>query len=104
MKLSNFMNSLLTNLIPQKNSKLAKISILKFTFKSHASFNTSWIPTNEDSKFKLDCAESENSCILLIDVISFKLRLINFVYIFLRHLVYCIFLIFWSFCKPIRTC
>ena len=32
MKLSNFMNSLLTNLIPPKISKLVKISSLKFMF------------------------------------------------------------------------
>ena len=36
--------------------------------------------TNEGSKFKLDCEESKN--MLLINVINFKLRLINFVYIF----------------------
>ena len=32
-KFSNFMNRLLKNLIPPKNSKLAKISSLKFMFK-----------------------------------------------------------------------
>ena len=38
--------------------------------------------TNDSSKFKLDCAKSDNSYILLIDVINFKLRFINFVYFF----------------------
>ena len=51
------------------------------------SFDTSCIPPNEGSKFELDCVESKNSCILLIDIISFKLRLTKFVYIFLRHSV-----------------
>ena len=38
--------------------------------------------TNEGSKFKLDCVQSKNSYISLINVINFKLRLINFVYFF----------------------
>ena len=33
----------------------------------------------------LDCVESKNSYILLIDYINFKLLVINFVYSFLRH-------------------
>ena len=33
-------------------------------------------------KFKLDCVKSTNTYILLIGVINFKFRLINFVYIF----------------------
>ena len=41
-----------------------------------------WILTNEGSKFKLDCLKFKNSYILMIDVINFKLRLINFVYFF----------------------
>ena len=48
------------------------------------SLNTWWISTNEDSKFKLDCVKSKNSYILIIKVIKFKLRFINFVYFFLR--------------------
>ena len=39
---------------------------------------TSLIPPN----FKLDCLESKNSYILLINAVSFKLCLINFVYFF----------------------
>ena len=38
------------------------------------------VATNQGSKFKLDCVESKNSYIVLINGISFKLRLINFVY------------------------
>ena len=44
---------------------------------------------SEGWKFKLDCVESKNSYILLIDAISFKLRLINLVYIFSKHPVFC---------------
>ena len=80
MKFSNSMNSLLTNFIPHKNSKLAKLLFGNSCLKSHISINTCWIPTNESLKFKIDCLESKNSYILLIDAISFKLRLISFVY------------------------
>ena len=45
------------------------------------SVNTGWIPTNRDQHF-LDCVETKNCDILLIDVINFKLQLINFVYFF----------------------
>ena len=34
---------------------------------------------------KLKCLESKSSYVLLIDIINFKLRLINFVCFFLRH-------------------
>ena len=34
------------------------------------------------SKLELDCVESENTYILLMDIIKFKLRFIKFVYIF----------------------
>ena len=37
-------------------------------------------------KFRFDCVEFENSYILMINVISFKLRMINSVYNF-RHAV-----------------
>ena len=50
-----------------KNSKLAKISGLKYMFKKP-------YPTIRGSKFKLDRVESENSYVLLIDAINFKLR------------------------------
>ena len=33
----------------------------------------------------LDCVKSKNSYMLLIKIVNFKLCLINFVYIFLRH-------------------
>ena len=36
-------------------------------------------------KFTLDCLKVENSYMLLIDVISFKVRLINFVYFLETH-------------------
>ena len=51
--------------------------------KSHISINTWWILTNEGStEFKLDCVKLKNSYILWIEVINFKLALINFVYFF----------------------
>ena len=37
-------------------------------------------PANVESKFESDCIVSKNSYISLINVINFKLRLINFVY------------------------
>ena len=40
------------------------------------------ILANKGSEFKLDCVEFNNSYILLINVINFKIRLINFVYTF----------------------
>ena len=68
------MNSLLTNLIPQKfkvgQNYYREIHVQKA------------IPTHEGSKFELDCVVFKSSYILMIDVISFKLRLINFVYFF----------------------
>ena len=65
-----------------KNSKLFKISSLKIMFKEPY-FSQYFMDSS--SKFELDCVESKNSYILLINVINFKLRLINYVYIFLRH-------------------
>ena len=81
MKSINFIKSLLTNLIPPKNSELPKISSLKFMFKSQNSLSNSWIPANKGSKFKLDYAKSKNSYILLMEVINFKLSAINLVYL-----------------------
>ena len=40
------------------------------------------------SKFKPDCVESNNDYILLIDVTTFELRLVNVVYFLLRHPVW----------------
>ena len=77
MKSIDFMNS--DKFDTPKNSKLAKISSLKIMSKSHIFLKTSWLPTTEGSKFKLDCVESKNGYILLINVINFKLCLINFV-------------------------
>ena len=82
MKSIDFMNSLLTNLIPPKIQSWPKFLARKLCFKSHIFTNTSWIVATEGSKFKLDCVESKNGYILLINVINFKLRLINFAYIF----------------------
>ena len=65
-----------------KNSKLAKISSLKFMLKSHISLNTWLISTNEGSKFKFDPLESKDSYMLWINAINFKLRLITSVYVF----------------------
>ena len=45
-------------------------------------YNTLWIPTNEGSRFKLDCLKSNNRHISLIDAHNFKLSLVNFVYFF----------------------
>ena len=79
MKFSNNINNILTNLTPPKIKSLPK-------FPAHVqiaiSLRTKWIPTNEDSKFKSDCAESKDGYIMLTDVINFKLRLINLAYIF----------------------
>ena len=81
MEFSNLMNSLLTNLIPKK----LKVGLVRnLCSKSHISINTRWIPINEGLKFKLDCSESKNSHTLWIDVINFKLRLINFVLLFFK--------------------
>ena len=82
MKSIIFMNSLLTNLISPKIQSCPKFLALKLCSKNHISLNTSCIPATEDSKFKSDCIESKNSYILLINVTNFKLRLVNFVYIF----------------------
>ena len=54
-------------------------------FKSHTSLDTSWIPANEGAKFNLDSIAFKIIYVLLIYVINFTLRLVNFVYIFLRH-------------------
>ena len=85
MKSIDFMNSVVTNLIPPKILSWPKFLAWKLCSKIHIFPNTSWISPTEDSKFKLDCVESKNGYILLIYVINFKLRLINFVYIFFRH-------------------
>ena len=76
------MNSFVEKFDTPNNSKLAKISSLNLCSKSHIFLNTSWIPANESSKFKLDCVESKTSYILLIDAINFELALIKFVYFF----------------------
>ena len=90
MKFSNFTNSLLTNFIPQKNSKLAKFLAWNSCSESHISLNTWWISANKGSKFKLDYVEPKNNDILLIDTTNFELRLINFLYIFwgTRYCIY----------------
>ena len=72
MKFINFMKSSLTKFDTPKNSKLAKISGLKFIFKKPIPHGS-----NQMRAQNLSCVESTNSYILLIDVISFKLRLIN---------------------------
>ena len=79
MKFSDFMNNLLTTFDNPKNSKLEKISSFKFMFKEPYISQYLIVSTNESSKFTLDCVEAKKVYILLIDVISFKLRLINFV-------------------------
>ena len=76
MKLGNFINSSLTNLIPSQ-IKVGQNFYLEIHVQKA---NTCGIPTNQGSKFKLDCVKFKNSYILMIDVIKFKLRLINFVY------------------------
>ena len=70
MKFSNFMNSLLTNLIPLKIQSWPKFLARNLCSKSHISLNTSRIPANESSKFKLDRVEFKNRYISLIDVIN----------------------------------
>ena len=81
MKFSNFMNSLLTNLMLTE-IKLTKIFRLKFMLKRTYLSQYLIDSTNECLKLKLECLEIKNSYILLIDVINFKLRLINFIYLF----------------------
>ena len=81
------MNSLLTNFIPPKIQSWPKFLACNLCSKSHIALKTSWIPANQGSKFKLDCVESKNSYILLIDIINSKFRLINFAYICLRYQV-----------------
>ena len=85
MKFINFMNSLLINLIFPKIQSCPKFLVRHLCSKCHFSLITSWIPANEGLEFKLDSLKSRNSLILLIDIINFKLRLIEFVYIILRH-------------------
>ena len=82
MKFINFMSSLLTNLIPPKIQSLPKFLAWNLCSKSHISPNTSWIAASEGSKSKSDCIESKNSDTFFINVIKFKLCLINFVYFF----------------------
>ena len=76
------MNSLLTNLIPPKIPIWPKFLAWNSRSKSYISLDTWWILTSEGSKFKSDYLQSKNSCILLIIVVNFKLRLINFAYFF----------------------
>ena len=71
------MNSLLTNWTPPKFEVLQSF-MFKIHFQKAMSLNTGWIPTNKDQHF----LETKNYDILLIDVINFKLQLINFVYLF----------------------
>ena len=80
MRLSNFINSLMTNLIPPKIQIWPKFLAQYLYLNRHSLLNTLWIPTNEGSKFTLDCLESNNSHISLIDVNN--LTLLNFVYLF----------------------
>ena len=75
MKFINFYEQFVDKFDTPKYSKLTKISILKFMF-NKPYLNTSRIPANEGLKSKLDCVESKNSCVLLINVINFKLSLI----------------------------
>ena len=82
MEFSNFVNSLFTDLIPPKIQIWSKFLVRNLCSKSHISINIWWIPTNEGSKFKLDCLELKNIHIIWIKVINFKLSLINFVYFF----------------------
>ena len=63
-----------------KNTKLARISSLKFILKKPRLSQYSMDATNKGSKFKSDCVKSKNSYTLPIDVINLKLRLINCVY------------------------
>ena len=68
MKFSTFINYLSTNLIPPK-FEIGQ----NFQFEIHVQNAISLsilngIPTNQGSKFKLDCLELKNSYILLIDV------------------------------------
>ena len=90
----------LTKLIPPKIQSWSKFLAWKLCSKSHIFLKTSWIPATEGSKFKLDCVESKNGYILLISVINFKSRFINFVYIFLRYPVVD-FIIYLLTCKPV---
>ena len=73
----NFMDSLLTNLILLSVQSWPEFVASNLCQKSYISLNTSWTAVNEGSKFKLDCVKSENSNILLIDVINSNLRLIS---------------------------
>ena len=82
MKFNNSMNSLLTNLIPQKIRSWPKFLAWNSYSKSHVSLSTWSISPNEGSKFNFNYQESNSSYILLIDVTSVKLHLINFVYFF----------------------
>ena len=67
-----------------KNSKLAKNFLLEIHVQKGISLSVldGSNKTNERSKFKLNCVKLGNSYILMIDLISFKLRLINIVHFF----------------------
>ena len=73
MKFINFMNRLLTNLIPPKMQSWPKFLAGNLCSKSHIFLNTSWIPANEGSKFKLDCVELENKKLRPTAICAFTL-------------------------------
>ena len=70
--------------------KLAKIS--RKNKKGYISLNTRWIPTNDGSNINLECLEVKNSNIFFINIIIFKLYLINFVYFFETTAIFARFL------------
>ena len=84
MKSIKFMK---TNLTPPKIPIWSKFLAWDLCWKSYISLSISWIPANEDSKFKLDCVESENSYILLIDAVNFQSRLTLYIIVFKSQLV-----------------
>ena len=87
MKFISFMNSTFVDkYYTPKNSKLAKISSLKFMLKkSYLSQYFMHGLQQMRAQNLSKTVKSKNSSILLFNVIDFKLRLINFVYILLRH-------------------
>ena len=60
MKFSNFVNSLLTNLVPPE-IKLAEISRLKFMFKRPYLSQYLTDAANKGSNIKLECLEVKNT-------------------------------------------
>ena len=66
-------------ILPQKIQ--ANLTIADFMFKKPYLYQYLMDSiTNEGSKFKLGCVKMKHSYMLWIKVLSFKLRLINFVY------------------------